>query len=275
MEAYDIIDLKRVSNVIRRKVIEMVYSAKSGHPGGSLSAADILTVLYFKEMNIDPLHSDDPDRDRFVMSKGHASPGLYATLSVRGFFPESFLSGFRKLNSKLEGHVHRGVPGVEVSTGSLGQGLGVGVGMALAGKLDQRSYRVFVLVGDGEIEEGNIWESIMAANKYHLNNLVAILDRNRIQLDGFTRDIMPLNNIPDMIASFGWNVLEIDGHDYNQIISAIEEAKESLEKPTFIVANTVKGKGVSYMENNPKYHGSPPASEEEYRLALSELSGGE
>jgi transketolase len=147
--------------------------------------------------------------------------------------------------------------------------------MALAGKLDQRSYRVFVLVGDGEIEEGNIWESIMAANKYHLNNLIAILDRNRIQLDGFTRDIMPLNNIPDMIASFGWNVLEIDGHDYNQIISAIEEAKESLEKPTFIVANTVKGKGVSYMENNPKYHGSPPASEEEYRLAISELSGGE
>ncbi|MEM0158581.1 MAG: transketolase [Thermoplasmataceae archaeon] len=272
MEEYNISDLKQISRSIRKRVIEMVYSAKSGHPGGSLSVADILAVLYFREMNIDPARPDDPERDRLVMSKGHASPGLYATLAIRGFFPENLLNGFRKISSKLEGHVHRGVPGVEASTGSLGQGLGIGVGMALAGKLDRKDYRVFVILGDGEIEEGSNWESFMAANKYHLDNLIAILDRNNVQLDGFTKDIMPLGDICAMVRSFGWETQEIDGHDYQQIIEAIENARKSKGKPHFILARTVKGKGVSYMENNPKYHGSPPANDAEYEQALKELS---
>ncbi len=267
--------MKNIATSIRRKIIEMVYSAKSGHPGGSLSIADVLAVLYFKEMNIDPLDPLNPNRDRLVLSKGHASPGLYATLSLRGFFPESLLTGFRKLNSKLEGHVHRGVPGVEASTGSLGQGLGIGVGMALAAKLDSKPYHVYVIIGDGEIEEGSIWESLMAAAKHKLNNLTVILDKNPVQLDGFTKDIMPLKNVRYMVASFGWDVIEIDGHNFEEIVNAIEKAKESTDNPTFIVANTVKGKGVSYMENNPKYHGSPPASEEEYKQALRELGGEE
>lgn len=271
MEQYTQADLKNIATSIRKKIIEMVYSAKSGHPGGSLSIADILAVLYFKEMNIDPLDPLNPDRDRLILSKGHASPGLYAALSLRGYFPESLLSGFRKLNSKLEGHVHRGVPGVEASTGSLGQGLGIGVGMALAARLDSKSYRVFVIVGDGEIEEGSIWESIMVANKHRLSNLIVILDKNGVQLDGYTHDIMPMGNIKEKVASFGWNVIEIDGHNFDEITDAIEKAKSFTGAPTFIIANTVKGKGVSYMENNPKYHGSPPASEEEYKQALEEL----
>ncbi len=271
MEQYTQADLKNIATSIRKKVIEMVYSAKSGHPGGSLSIADILAVLYFKEMNIDPLDPLNPDRDRLILSKGHASPGLYATLSLRGYFPESLLAGFRKLNSKLEGHVHRGVPGVEASTGSLGQGLGIGVGMALAAKLDSKPYKVFVIVGDGEIEEGSIWESLMVANKHKLDNLIVILDKNGVQLDGYTHDIMPMGNIREKVASFGWNVIEIDGHNFDEITDAIEKAKSYTGGPTFIIANTVKGKGVSYMENNPKYHGAPPASEEEYNQALAEL----
>ena len=274
IKQYSIEDLKGIATRIRKQIVEMVYEAKSGHPGGSLSIADILTVLYFNEMKIDPLNPDNADRDRLVMSKGHASPALYATLSIRGFFPEELLSGFRKLNSKLEGHVHRGVPGVESSTGSLGQGLGIGVGMALAGRLDRKDYMVYVILGDGEIEEGNVWESLMAGYKYKLSNLVAILDRNEVQLDGFTEDIMPMGSIYDKVKSFGWNVVEINGHNYDEIISAIHQAKENTGSPTFIIANTIKGKGVSYMEGNPKYHGAPPASEEEYKLALEELSGG-
>ena len=275
MEQYKEADLKNIATSIRRKIIEMVYSAKSGHPGGSLSIADILAVLYFKELNIDPLDPSNPDRDRLVLSKGHASPGLYAALSIRGFFPESLLTGFRKLNSKLEGHVHRGVPGVEASTGSLGQGLGIGVGMALAGKLDSKNYHVFVIVGDGEMEEGSIWEALMAGAKYKLNNLIVILDKNGVQLDGFTKDIMPTGSVKDMVSSFGWDVIEIDGHNFEEIISAVKKGKKSKDKPTFIIANTIKGKGVSYMENNPKYHGSPPASQEEYEQALKEIGGDE
>lgn len=275
MEQYKEADLKNIATSIRRKIIEMVYSAKSGHPGGSLSIADILAVLYFKELNIDPLDPSNPDRDRLVLSKGHASPGLYAALSIRGFFPESLLTGFRKLNSKLEGHVHKGVPGVEASTGSLGQGLGIGVGMALAGKLDSKNYHVFVIVGDGEMEEGSIWEALMAGAKYKLNNLIVILDKNGVQLDGFTKDIMPTGSVKDMVSSFGWDVIEIDGHNFEEIISAVKKGKKSKDKPTFIIANTIKGKGVSYMENNPKYHGSPPASQEEYEQALREIGGDE
>lgn len=273
MEQQNIGELKKIARIIRKHVIEMVYEAKSGHPGGSLSITDILTVLYFREMNIDPADPNNPERDRLIMSKGHASPGLYATLAVKGFFPEDLLTGFRKINSKLEGHVHRGIPGVEASTGSLGQGLGIGVGMCLAGRLDNRDYKVFVILGDGEIEEGNIWESLMAGNKYRLSNLIAILDRNEIQLDGFTRDIMPMPDLSERFRSFGWNVLEIDGHNYEEIISSIETAKKHKDGPTIIIANTVKGKGVSYMEHNPKYHGAPPASQEEYERAIADLSG--
>jgi transketolase len=268
---YSVVDLKKIANRIRHDIIDMVYTAGSGHPGGSLSITDVLTVLYFKEMSIDPQNPEDPSRDRLILSKGHASPGLYAVLAERGYFPHSLLSGFRKLNSKLEGHVHKGVPGVETSTGSLGQGLGIGVGLALAGRLDKRDYHVFVILGDGEIEEGNIWESMMAASKYKLDNMIAILDRNRVQLDGRTDDIMPMGDIRAKAESFGWDVIEINGHNYEEIISAVESAKNHEGSPTFIIANTIKGKGVSYMEGTAKYHGSPPASKEEYDLAIKEL----
>lgn len=267
----EIEELKETARRIRVNAIKMVYEANSGHPGGSLSLADILTVLYFKILEIDPLKPDDPERDRFILSKGHASPVMYATLAARGFFPENLLLGFRKLTSKLEGHVHRGVPGIESSTGSLGQGLGVGIGMALASRVDKCDYRVYVALGDGEIEEGNIWESLMAGYKFRLSNVTAILDRNGVQLDGRTEDIMPMGNIVERIRSFGWNVIEIDGHDMNQIYDAFMKAKEEKDLPTFIVANTIKGKGVSYMEGNPAYHGRPPQNEEEYNQALTEL----
>ncbi len=266
------VDLSGIARKIRREIIKMVYEAKSGHPGGSLSIADILSVLYFKEMHIDPKNPSDPDRDRFIMSKGHASPALYATLAVRGFFPIEDLKGFRKISSNLEGHVYRGINGVEASTGSLGQGLGIGVGMALSAKLDKKSYHVFVILGDGEMEEGNVWESLMAGYKYGLNNLIPILDRNGVQLDGYTRDIMPVNNIRSMIESFGWKPIEINGHNITEIEEAMETAMRS-DVPAFIIANTVKGKGVSYMENNPKYHGSPPENEEKFQMALKEIGG--
>ena len=271
MESYTVNDLASIARQIRKEIIKMVYSAKSGHPGGSLSITDVLTALYFKEMNINPEKPDDPDRDILVMSKGHASPALYATLSLRGYFPADLLSGFRSINSKLEGHVHRGIPGVESSTGSLGQGLGVAIGFALASKLDGRNNRIYAILGDGEMDEGNIWESLLAGSKYHLGNLTAILDRNRIQLDGFTEDIMPLGNVAEKVAPFGWNVIIIDGNSLNEVVSALEDSKRARDKPMFIVANTVKGKGVGYMENNPKYHGSPPANEEEYRQALKDI----
>lgn len=270
-DALSIDELRDISKKARQHIIEMVYSAKSGHPGGSLSIIDVLTVLYFKEMNVDPDNPSDQDRDMFVLSKGHASPALYSILSMKGYFPEELLSGFRKISSKLEGHVHYGVPGVEASTGSLGQGLGVGVGMAIASKLDKKKNRVYVVIGDGEIEEGSIWESFMAGYKYGLDNLIVILDRNMVQLDGFTEDIMPMIDIKNKVESFGWNVLEIDGHDYEEIISSLEKAKNAEGCPTLIIARTVKGKGVSYMENNPKYHGSPPESEELYQKALKEI----
>ena len=271
MENYTVNDLAPVAKMIRKEIIKMVYAAKSGHPGGSLSITDVLTALYFKEMNINPEKPNDPDRDILVMSKGHASPALYAALSLRGYFPPELLNGFRSINSKLEGHVHRGIPGVESSTGSLGQGLGVAIVFALASKLDGRNNRIYAILGDGEMEEGNIWESLLAGSKYKLGNLTAILDRNHIQLDGFTEDIMPLGNIVEKVAPFGWDVITIDGNSLNEIVSALEDAKKPREKPMFIVANTIKGKGVSYMENNPKYHGSPPANEEEYRQALKEI----
>ncbi len=265
--------LEKIAKKARSLIIKMVYSAKSGHPGGSLSIIDVLTYLYFNEMNVDPSDQNLSSRDRFIMSKGHASPALYSILALRGYFPSELLMDFRKINSKLEGHVHRGVPGVETSTGSLGQGLGIGVGMALAAKMDHNPYRVYVVLGDGEIEEGNVWESLMAGSKYGLNNLVAILDKNGVQLDGFTRDIMPMGNVAEKVKAFGWEVREFNGHDFDDIKSAFDFARSVKDRPVFLIANTVKGKGVSYMENNYKYHGSPPANDEEYERALREIEG--
>ncbi len=264
-------ELYKLARKARRHIIEMVYSAKSGHPGGSLSIIDVLITLYFRELNVSPSKPDDPRRDRLILSKGHASPGLYSALALRGFIPEESLAGFRKLPSKLEGHVHYGIPGVEASTGSLGQGLGIGVGLALASRLDSINNHVYVILGDGEIEEGSVWESLMAGYKFKLGNLIAILDRNGVQLDGYTEDIMPMIDLRRKVESFGWNVIEVDGHNIAEITAAIEKAKLQRDVPTFIIAKTVKGKGVSYMENNPKYHGAPPENEELYQRALSEI----
>ncbi len=271
MEQYYNNDLKPIAREIRKKIIEMVYTAKSGHPGGSLSITDVLAVLYFKEMHVDPKNPDDPDRDILVMSKGHASPALYAVLAMKGYFPDDLLKGFRSINSDFEGHVHRGIPGVESSTGSLGQGLGVAIGFALSAKLDKNNKRIYAIIGDGEMEEGNIWESMLAASKYHLDNLTAIVDRNGIQLDGFTENIMPLGDISEKARAFGWNTITIDGNDIDQVIGSIEKAKNFRDKPTMIVAKTIKGKGVSYMENNPKYHGAPPKNDDEYQRALKDI----
>ncbi|MHB1507825.1 MAG: transketolase [Cuniculiplasma sp.] len=263
--------LSKLSKKAREYIIRMVYEAKSGHPGGSLSIIDILIYLYYNVMNIDPTNQNYEDRDRLIMSKGHASPALYTTLALRGFFPQELLMGFRKINSKLEGHVHRGVPGVETSTGSLGQGLGIGLGMALAGRLDHRNYRVFVILGDGEIEEGNVWETLMGANKYKVSNLIAILDRNRVQLDDMTENVMPMGDIASKVRSFGWDTMEFNGHDFNEIRKAFEFANQKRDGPVFLIANTIKGKGVSYMENTAKYHGSPPANQEEFEKAIKEI----
>lgn len=273
METYSISNLESTAREVRKEIIKMVYSAQSGHPGGSLSIADVITALYFKEMNINPENPNDPNRDILVMSKGHASPAVYSALALRGYFPVDLLSGFRQIDSKLEGHVHRGIPGVESSTGSLGQGLGVAIGFALGSRLDNKKNRIYCIVGDGEMEEGNIWESLMAGGKYHLGNLTVLLDRNMIQLDGFTEDIMPLGKIEDKVAPFGWETMSINGNNMEEVVKSIEYSKKPRDKPLFIVFHTIKGKGVSYMENNPKYHGSPPESEEKYQQALRELEG--
>ncbi len=264
-------ELKLRANRIREWVIRMVYEANSGHPGGSLSAAEILSVLYFHEMRVDPKNPEWEDRDRFILSKGHSSPAFYAALAMRGFFPEDELLSFRKLGSRLQGHPSLGLPGVEISTGSLGQGLSIGVGMALAGKMDKKDYRVFVLLGDGEIEEGQVWEAAMTAATHKLDNLVAIVDRNKIQLDDFTDTMVTLDPLEEKWNAFGWKVLSVNGHDVVQLIRAFEEARHREGRPTVIIAHTVKGKGVSYMENTAKYHGKAPQSEEEFELALKEI----
>jgi transketolase len=263
--------LRTLAYDIRRWVIEMTYRAGSGHPGGSLSAAEILTVLYFHEMRLDPEHPRWPDRDRFVLSKGHAAPAYYAALALRGFFPIEELYTLRKIGSRLQGHPSMDLPGVDMSTGSLGQGLGVGVGMALAGKLDKRDYRVYVLLGDGELHEGSVWEAAMSAAHHSLDNLVAIVDRNMIQLDGPTEEILRLESLEAKWRGFGWHVVEINGHDVVQIMEALEIARNVKGRPTVIIARTIKGKGVSYMENTHKYHGKPPRTEEEYRKAIEEI----
>lgn len=264
-------ELKEIVVNVRRGIIDAVYSAQSGHPGGALSCADILTDLYFNEMNIDPSNPKMEDRDRFILSKGHASPAIYSVLANRGFFPVEDLRTFRKTDSYLQGHPDLNkVPGVDMTSGSLGQGLSVANGMALAGKLDNKNYYVYVVMGDGEIAEGQIWEAAMSSAHYKLNNVIAFVDFNGLQIDGNVTDVMNVTPIKEKFDAFGWNTLEIDGHNFNEIQNAIACAKECKDKPTVIVAHTVKGKGVSFMENDYGWHGKAP-NDEEYTKAMEEL----
>jgi len=255
----------------RLHAVTMVHEAASGHPGGSLSCLDILTALYFDEMKIDPANPRDPERDRFVMSKGHCSPALYPILALRGFFPVEELKMFRRPAGHMSGHFEmKHVPGVDMSTGSLGQGISTAVGMALAGKIGGKDYRVYSILGDGEVAEGQVWEAFMAANKYHLDNLCAIVDVNGLQIDGATKDVMPTEPLDEKFRSFGAHVITIDGHDLDAILAAFAEAKATKGQPTVILAKTVKGKGVSYMENNAGWHGKAPNAEQ-FAQAKAEL----
>jgi len=266
-------ELESKACIIRQDIIRMLGESKSGHPGGSLSATDIVTTLYFHEMNVDPANPKWPDRDRFVLSKGHAAPVLYAALAEKGYFPREELLTLRKTGSRLQGHPSmKHIPGVDMSTGSLGQGLSAANGMALAGRLDGKGYRVYAIMGDGEIQEGQIWEAAMAAAHYKLDNLVGFLDHNGLQIDGLTEDVMSPEPVTDKWRAFGWHVEEINGHDFKEITGALQKAKEVKGKPTMIIANTVKGKGVSYMENQVGWHGSAP-NPDQTGQALSELGG--
>ncbi len=257
---------------IRKHAIDGVYSASSGHPGGSLSISDILSVLYFSEMNVDPKNPKSADRDRFVLSKGHAAPALYATLALKGFFPTEDMKTLRKSDSYLQGHPSmKCVPGVDMSTGSLGQGISAAVGMALAAKLDNKDFRVYTILGDGEIEEGQVWEAAMFANAKKLDNLVVVVDNNNLQIDGTIEEVNSPYPIPEKFTAFGFNTIEIDGNNLDEIESAFEAAKACKGKPTAIVAKTVKGKGVSYMENQVNWHGAAP-NEELYNQAVAELT---
>lgn len=272
MKVKDIKELEKISNEVRKNILYQVYTAKSGHPGGSLSCADILTVLYFNQMNIDEKNPNAPLRDRFVLSKGHCSPALYAVLAKRGYFDEKELGMFRNANGKLQGHPDMNkVPGVDMTTGSLGQGLSAANGMAINSKMNHDGYRVYCLVGDGEIEEGQIWEAAMTSYKYKLDNLCVIVDNNNLQIDGKIQDVKGLDNIEGKFKAFGFNTIVIDGNNMEQIIDAFETAKLTKGKPTAIIAKTVKGKGVSFMENQASWHGKAP-NEEEYEKAIKELN---
>jgi len=251
--------------------VEMVFTAQSGHPGGSMSCMDVLTNLYFNVMNVDPKDPRNPDRDRFVMSKGHCSPAVYPVLALRGFFPVEDLKMFRSIDGHMSGHVEMKYnPGVDMSTGSLGQGISTAVGMALAGKVAKKDYRVYSILGDGEIAEGQVWEALMSAAKYKLDNLCAVIDVNGLQIDGKTCDVMPSEPLDEKCAAFGWHVIKIDGHDFDQIQAAFDEAKTVKGKPTMILAKTVKGKGISFMENNAGWHGKAPNAEQ-FAIAKAEL----
>jgi len=268
----EINELKTLCLESRKNILNMVYEAQSGHIGGSLSSCEIMTVLFHKCMKHAPkgkFSTEYKERDRFVLSKGHVSPIYYSVLAQLGFFPKEELKTFRKLGTRLQGHPSLWTPGVEVATGSLGQGLSMACGIAMALKLEKNPANVFVLLGDGEIQEGNAWEAFMQAPHRNLDNLVAIIDRNRLQIDGNTEDIMPLDNLADKLRAFNWDVKEIDGHDFNQIYNAIIEAKKS-NKPAVIIANTTKGKGVSFMENNAGWHGKAP-NKDDYEKAIKEL----
>ena len=271
MKIKDIEELQKIANTIRINTIKQVYKAQSGHPGGSLSIADILAVLYFNQMNINEKEPTSPLRDRFVLSKGHCSPALYATLVERGYFDKEELQSFRNIEGKLQGHPDMTkVPGVDMTTGSLGQGLSVANGMALNSKINHDGYRVYCLLGDGEIEEGQVWEAAMTANKYKLDNLCVIVDNNNLQIDGNVKDVKGLDNIEGKFRNFGFNTIVINGHNISQIIDAFETAKTTKGMPTAIIAKTIKGKGVSYMENEAKWHGKAP-NKEEYEIAMKEL----
>ena len=264
-------ELKKIANDIRKGIVTAVYHAKSGHPGGSLSAADILTYLYYEEMNIDPAEPKKADRDRFVLSKGHIAPGLYSTLAHKGYFPVEDLKTLRHVGSYLQGHPDmKHIPGVDMSSGSLGQGLSAAVGMALAGKMDQKDYRVYCMCGDGEIQEGQIWEAAMKAGHLGLDNLCVIVDNNGLQIDGNVADVCSPYPIADKFKAFNFEVIEIDGHDFDQIRSAFTAAKENKGKPTCIVAKTHKGRGVSFLTDQAGWHGKAP-NEEEYKIAMAEL----
>ncbi len=263
--------LENIANDIRKDIIEEVYQAQSGHPGGSLSCTDILTVLYFNQMNVDPKKPEDANRDRLILSKGHCSPALYAVLARKGYFDKEELKNFRKMDSFLQGHPDmKKVPGVDMTTGSLGQGLSAAVGMAIASKMNQAGCRVYCVLGDGEIEEGQIWESAMAAYKNKLDNLCVILDNNSLQIDGKIQDVAGLDNIEGKFKSFGFNVIQVDGHNISNLIDGFDSAKQTKQVPTILIAKTIKGKGVSFMENQAKWHGKAP-NEEEYEKAINEL----
>lgn len=266
-------DLAAKSCAVRQDIVRMLGGAGSGHPGGSLSAADIVTVLFFHEMKVDPANPEWPERDRFVLSKGHAAPVLYAALAEKGYFPKEELMTLRKIGSRLQGHPSmKHLPGVEMSTGSLGQGLSTANGMALAGKLDGRDYRVYVVLGDGELQEGQVWEAAMAAAHYKLDNVVAFVDHNGLQIDGPVREVMSPEPVADKWRAFGWNVEVIDGHNLSEIINALKAARDVKGKPTAIIANTIKGRGVSFMENQVGWHGNAPNADQ-VNLALCELGG--
>ena len=271
IEKTSIEDLKKTAKIVRKDIVDMVYKAQAGHPGGSLSATDIVTALYFRIMRIDPENPDWPDRDRFILSKGHACPVWYAALAERGYFDKSHLGTLRQLNSILQGHADMiKTPGVDMTVGSLGQGFSAGLGMALSGKMRGKDYHVYVVVGDGESQEGSIWEAAMAAPKWKLDNLTVIVDKNRLQNDTFVEDVMPVDPLPDKWKAFNWNVMEIDGHDMAQVVEALETAKTIKGIPTVIIAQTVKGKGVSYMENVAAWHGMAP-NQEQAEQAFSEI----
>ena len=256
---------------IRKNAVTAVYSASSGHPGGSLSSADLMAVLYFDEMNVDPKNPKMEDRDRFVLSKGHCSPALYGTLAEAGFFDKEELKTFRHIDSRLQGHPDmKHIPGVDMSTGSLGLGISAACGMALSAKAYKKDYRVYALLGDGEIEEGQVWEAAMYAPHYKLDNLCIFVDLNGLQIDGSTAEVMNSSPLDKKFEAFGWNTLTIDGHNYDEIKKALRDARGTKDKPTAVIMKTVKGKGVSYMENSVKWHGVAP-NEEEYEKAISEL----
>lgn len=264
-------EMKVTAKKIRRDIITMVGTAGSGHPGGSLSAVEILAALYFKVLNHNPADPRWEDRDRFILSKGHAAPVLYATLCESGYLPEEELCTLRRIDSRLQGHPECArTPGVEMSAGALGQGLSFGIGVALAARLDARKYYTYVLLGDGECDEGQVWEAAMAAAHFKVDNLIAIVDKNGIQIDGWTKDVMNLDPLDEKWKSFNWNVIECNGNDVAEVVKALELARKSPGKPTVIIAHTVKGEGVSFMENNPDFHGKAPNAEE-IQKALKEL----
>ena len=264
-------ELEIIATKARLLLLDAIHTAKSGHPGGSLSCVDALTALYFSEMRIDPRDPGKPDRDRFVLSKGHCAPALYAVLALRGYFPESDLKLLRSIHGHISGHpdmVH--IPGVDMSTGSLGQGISTAVGMALAAQAKQKTYRTYCILGDGEMEEGQVWEAIMAAAKWKLDNLCAMVDVNGLQIDGKTADVMPTSPLDQKFAAFHWNVIHADGNDFEELLSALAEARDCRGKPSVILMKSVKGRGVSFMEKNAAWHGKAP-NDAQYELAVSEL----